>query len=241
MRWKCLSIPKLQRLHRGNLEMDKYLLTHLIMDVIHLSMPGLVLIHVSNRCVSFRDRSADFPWSIVRDSASRPSTVGLEKTGRFRDITGRTYKPYCIFYHISAKYVIVIWYCSTFYHVGVAIVVFVSLSCYIDIVLNRVALYLSYNIHDDVIKWKHFPRYWPFVREFTGLGEFPSQRPVTRSFDVSFDLRLNTRLCKQSWGWWFETPSRLLWRHRNDMEAIPTLLGKHANHVAFSIISQLNM
>ena len=21
------------------------------------------------------------------------------------------------------------------------------------------------NIHDDVIKWKHFPRYWPFVRE----------------------------------------------------------------------------
>ena len=22
--------------------------------------------------------------------------------------------------------------------------------------------------HDDVIKWKHFPRYWPFVREFIG-------------------------------------------------------------------------
>ena len=21
------------------------------------------------------------------------------------------------------------------------------------------------SIHDDVIKWKHFPRYWPFVRE----------------------------------------------------------------------------
>ena len=35
-----------------------------------------------------------------------------------------------------------------------------------------------------------------------GTGEFPAQRPVTRSFDVSFDLRLNTRLCKQSWGWW---------------------------------------
>ena len=46
-------------------------------------------------------------------------------------------------------------------------------------------------------------------------GEFPSQRPVTRSFDVSFDLRLNKRLSKQSWGWWFETPSRSLWRHRN--------------------------
>ena len=37
-------------------------------------------------------------------------------------------------------------------------------------------------------------------------GEFPSQRPVTRSFNVFFDLRLNKRLSKQSWGWWFETP-----------------------------------
>ena len=46
-------------------------------------------------------------------------------------------------------------------------------------------------------------------------GEFPTQRPVTRSFDVYFDLRLNKRLSKQSWGWWFETQSRPLWRHRN--------------------------
>ena len=67
--------------------------------------------------------------------------------------------------------------------------------------------------HDDVIKWKHFPRYWPFVRGIH--GEFPSQRPVTRSFDVFFDLRLNKRLSKQWWGWWFETLSRPLWRHRN--------------------------
>ena len=22
----------------------------------------------------------------------------------------------------------------------------------------------TYGFHDDVIKWKHFPRYWPFVR-----------------------------------------------------------------------------
>ena len=36
-------------------------------------------------------------------------------------------------------------------------------------------------------------------------GEFPAQRPVTRSFDVFFDLRLNQWLSKQSWGWWFET------------------------------------
>ena len=39
-------------------------------------------------------------------------------------------------------------------------------------------------------------------------GEFPTQRPVARSFVISFDLRLNKRLSKQLWGWWFETPSR---------------------------------
>ena len=47
-------------------------------------------------------------------------------------------------------------------------------------------------------------------------GEFPPQRPVTRSFDVFFDLCLNKRLRKLSWGWWFETLTRPLWRHRND-------------------------
>ena len=46
-------------------------------------------------------------------------------------------------------------------------------------------------------------------------GEFPLERPAARSFDVFFDLRLNKRLSKQSWGWWFETPSRSLWRHCN--------------------------
>ena len=46
-------------------------------------------------------------------------------------------------------------------------------------------------------------------------GEFPAQRPVTRSFDFFFDLRLNKRLSKQSRGWWFETLPSPLWRHSN--------------------------
>ena len=45
--------------------------------------------------------------------------------------------------------------------------------------------------------------------------EFPAQRPVTRSFEVFFDLCLNKR-SKQSWGWWFEMPSYPLWRHSDD-------------------------
>ena len=52
--------------------------------------------------------------------------------------------------------------------------------------------------------------------EFTGHQRIPTQRPVTRSVDVFFDLRPNKRLSKQSWGWWFETQSRPFWRHCND-------------------------
>ena len=55
----------------------------------------------------------------------------------------------------------------------------------------------------------------PLCGEFTGPGEFPAQRPVTRSFDVFFDLRPNKRLSKQAWGWWFKTPSWSLWRRCN--------------------------
>ena len=47
-------------------------------------------------------------------------------------------------------------------------------------------------------------------------GEFLAQRPVTRSFDVFVDVRLIKRLSKHSRGWWFETLSHPLWRHRNE-------------------------
>ena len=51
-------------------------------------------------------------------------------------------------------------------------------------------------------------------------GEFPAQRPVTRSFDVFFDL--NKRLSRQSWGWCFETLLRPLWRHCNVKDVNPS-------------------
>ena len=51
-------------------------------------------------------------------------------------------------------------------------------------------------------------------------GEFNGHRwiSLTWSFEVSFDLRLNKRLDKQSWGWWFETPSGSLWRYCNGVK-----------------------
>ena len=89
----------------------------------------------------------------------------------------------------------------------------------LDDEVKSVALSLYMNIteplHDDVIKWKHFPRYWPFVRGIHRSPMNTAQIPVTWSFDIFFDLILNKRLSKQSWGWWFETPSCLLWRHCN--------------------------
>ena len=54
-------------------------------------------------------------------------------------------------------------------------------------------------------------------------GEFPSQRPVTRSFDAFFDLRLNKRLSKQAWRRLFETPSRSFWRHCNVLQFAVTM------------------
>ena len=66
--------------------------------------------------------------------------------------------------------------------------------------------------HDDVIKWKHFPRNW-------FIGRSPVNSPYKGHWRGAlmffFYLRLNKRLGKQSRRRWFETPSRPLWRHCN--------------------------
>ena len=51
-------------------------------------------------------------------------------------------------------------------------------------------------------------------------GQFPSRRPVKRSFDAFFDLRLNKLLRKPSRRRWFES-SRSLWRHYNGQIPFP--------------------
>ena len=48
-------------------------------------------------------------------------------------------------------------------------------------------------------------------------GGFSSNRPVTRSFDIFFGVRLDRRLRKQSRCRWFEMPWCSLWRHCNDL------------------------
>ena len=66
--------------------------------------------------------------------------------------------------------------------------------------------------HDDVTKWKHFPRYWLFVRVIhRSPVNSPHKGQRRGALDVFFDLRLS----KQARGRWFETPSRQSWRHYN--------------------------
>ena len=67
--------------------------------------------------------------------------------------------------------------------------------------------------------WKHFPRYWPFVR---GIHRSPLNSPHKGQWGGAFfNLCLNKRLSKQSWGWWFETLLCPLWRHCNEDVTMP--------------------
>ena len=55
-------------------------------------------------------------------------------------------------------------------------------------------------------------------------GEFPAQRPVTRSVDVFYDPRLNHRMSKQWRRRWFETPSYSLWHHCNGASMLQLII-----------------
>ena len=70
--------------------------------------------------------------------------------------------------------------------------------------------------------WRHRIETFTALLCFCGgnspvTGEFPTQRPATRSFDVFFDLHLNQELSKQWRRRWFDTPLRSLWCHCNVM------------------------
>ena len=75
-------------------------------------------------------------------------------------------------------------------------------------------------VHDDVIKWKYFPRYWPFV---WWIRRSPVNSPHNGQWCralmfSSICAWIYKRLSRQSWGWWFQTPSRSLWRNFNGQQ-----------------------
>ena len=82
--------------------------------------------------------------------------------------------------------------------------------------------WLNDGYHSHNAWWRHQ------METFSALlvlvtGEFPSLKPVTRSFDVFFDLRLDKRLSKQSRRRWFKTSSSSLWRNCNELAILREL------------------
>ena len=58
--------------------------------------------------------------------------------------------------------------------------------------------------------WRHqMETFSALLAICAGNSPVPDEFPTT--------LRLNKRLSKQWWCWWFETLSRPLWRHRNEV------------------------
>ena len=101
----------------------------------------------------------------------------------------------------------------------------------------------SHHFADSISWWCHQ------METFSGLlaicagnyslpGEFPAQRPVTWSFDVFFDLRLNKRLSKQSWGWWFEMLPHPLWHHSNVLMRFPVRKCFMFIHISLKFVSK---
>ena len=74
--------------------------------------------------------------------------------------------------------------------------------------------------HDDVFEWKHFPRYWQFVRETTAppppppprARGFPLQRPVTQ---------MSSLICSQTNVWANNRDTGDLRRHSAHSDVTP--------------------
>ena len=82
------------------------------------------------------------------------------------------------------------------------------------------------------------------VGNSSATGELPSQRPVTRTFDIFFDLRLSKRFSKQSWRRWFETLLCSLWRQCNEGRVMRKALPNHYVMMAHNttvLIGQVNI
>ena len=108
--------------------------------------------------------------------------------------------------------------------------------------INFILSYLPVNglapleSHDDVIKWNHFPRYWPTVR---GIHRSPVDSPYKDQFWCFLRSDLNKRLSKQSRPRLFETPSRSLWLQSDHLIILPTVILIFYHHSHYHTSSSL--
>ena len=75
-------------------------------------------------------------------------------------------------------------------------------------VLNQVPSIITWALYYDVIKWKHFPRYWPFVR---GIHRWPLDSPYKGEWRRALMFSL---ICAWTNGWANNWDASDLTRHR---------------------------
>ena len=92
------------------------------------------------------------------------------------------------------------------------ILIQISLNFFGRVLLSTIQRWLSWPIISAWCQW----RILRYIMMTSSNGNISWWRHQMQSFDVFFDLRQNKRLSKQSWGGWFETSLRSLWRHCND-------------------------
>ena len=107
---------------------------------------------------------------------------------------------------------------------GIPVGIFTLDICYVTAVSSILIFNTVYDFintywvtYDDVIKWKHFCVTGPLRGESTGHRWISLTKASGTELWHFLDLRLNKRLSNQSRRRWFETPSRSLWRHCNDL------------------------
>ena len=91
-----------------------------------------------------------------------------------------------------------------------------------NVVLCYVKIYID--THDDVIKWKHFPRYWPFVR---GIHRSPVNSPHKGQWRGALMFSL---ICAWINDWVNNREAGVLrqslWRHCNALHGFTRSCGK---------------
>ena len=109
---------------------------------------------------------------------------------------------------------------------------FVTLSMVALLSIHMMVADLSpdFTYHDDVMKLETFSALLALCAGNSPVtSEFAAQRPVMRKMIFSLICALIKWWSKQSWGWWFETPSRSLWHHCNGKYGVKLTQDKQLN------------
>ena len=151
-RWNYLFIPQLQRRNHWGLGMDKLYHPAPYDGCNYLSMLRLKLNHINERGLG----TFDTLQTINYVHCSRVVYILLQYSSHGELLCLKFFVLYCYCWIEYSKYVWCSWtFCWNISHST-------SPAFRYD---GGVMSQYNNNNHDDVIKWKHFPRNWPFVRE----------------------------------------------------------------------------